>query len=173
MQPGSLARFTFTALSTLAAVLPAASAIAQQQWPQRPVRIIVPFPAGGSTMESVVRQLTRDMSIVNVSSCYAVTGRKGMPLYDASKAGLVALTRTLAHEEAAHGIRANAILPGSTYTDFHRMRGLRRDARSDNSLLGRWARPEEIAFPILWLASDEASFITGETLLVDGGLAIL
>ncbi len=112
-------------------------------------------------------------AIVNVSSCYAVTGRKGMPLYDASKAGLVALTRTLAHEEAAHGIRANAILPGSTYTDFHRMRGLRRDARSDNSLLGRWARPEEIAFPILWLASDEASFITGETLLVDGGLAIL
>lgn len=96
-----------------------------------------------------------------------------MPLYDASKAGLVALTRTLAHEEAAHGIRANAILPGSTYTEFHRKRGLRKYARSDNSLLGRWAQPEEIAFPILWLASDEASFITGETLLVDGGLAIL
>lgn len=112
-------------------------------------------------------------AIVNVSSCYAVTGRKGMPLYDASKAALIALTRTLAHEEAAHGIRANAILPGSTYTDFHRKRGLRKDARGDNSLLGRWARPEEIAFPILWLASDEASFITGETLLVDGGLAIL
>jgi len=112
-------------------------------------------------------------AIVNVSSCYAVTGRKGMPLYDASKAGLVALTRTLAHEEAAHGIRANAILPGSTYTEFHRKRGLRKYARSDNSLLGRWAQPEEIAFPILWLASDEASFITGETLLVDGGLAIL
>ena len=62
MQPGSLARFTFAALWTLAAVMPAASAMAQPQWPQRPVRIIVPFPAGGSTMESVVRQLTRDMS---------------------------------------------------------------------------------------------------------------
>ena len=62
MQPGSLAGFTFAALWTLAAVMPAASAIAQPQWPQRPVRIIVPFPAGGSTMESVVRQLTRDMS---------------------------------------------------------------------------------------------------------------
>lgn len=55
-------------------------------------------------------------SIVNVSSCYAVTGRKGMGIYDASKAGLLALTRTLAFEEAAHGVRANAVCPGSTLT---------------------------------------------------------
>jgi len=119
-------------------------------------------------------------SIVNVSSCYALTGRKGMAIYDASKAALIALTRTLAHEEAAHGIRANAVCPGSTLTDFHIGRGkaagksmaeLRR-ARDDNSLLGRWADPAEIAWPILWLASDEASFITGAVLPVDGGLAI-
>jgi 2-hydroxycyclohexanecarboxyl-CoA dehydrogenase len=111
-------------------------------------------------------------AIVNVSSCYGVTGRKGMAIYDATKAGLIALTRTLAHEEAAHGIRANAVCPGSTYTDFHKKRGLGADARDDNSLLGRWARPEEIAWPILWLASEEASFITGTTLMVDGGLHI-
>ena len=111
-------------------------------------------------------------AIVNVSSCYALTGRKGMALYDASKAALIALTRTLAHEEAAHGVRANAVCPGSTYTDFHRKRGLKRDARDDNSLAGRWAEPSEIAWPILWLASDEASFITGTTLPVDGGLHI-
>jgi meso-butanediol dehydrogenase/(S,S)-butanediol dehydrogenase/diacetyl reductase len=111
-------------------------------------------------------------SIVNVSSCYALTGRKGMALYDASKAALIALTRTLAHEEAAHGIRANAVCPGSTYTDFHRKRGLGKNARDDNSLAGRWAAPEEIAWPILWLASDEASFITGAVLPVDGGLTI-
>lgn len=115
---------------------------------------------------------SRKGAIVNVSSCYAVTGRKGMAIYDASKAALIALTRTLAHEEAARGIRANAICPGSTYTDFHRKRGLKKDARSDNSLAGRWASPEEIAWPILWLASDEASFITGTTLPVDGGLHI-
>src|SRR5258706_6175210 len=111
-------------------------------------------------------------SIVNVSSCYALTGRKGMAIYDASKAALIALTRTLAHEEAAHGVRANAVCPRSTYTDFHRKRGLKLNARDDNSLMGRWADPKEIAWPILWLASDEASFVTGAVLPVDGGLTI-
>jgi 2-hydroxycyclohexanecarboxyl-CoA dehydrogenase len=120
-------------------------------------------------------------SIVNVSSCYAVTGRAGMGLYDASKAGLLALTRTLAFEEAAQGIRANAVCPGSTLTDFHIERARRagktldtlKNERSDSSLLARWAAPEEVAWPILWLASDEASFITGTTLMVDGGLHVM
>ena len=120
-------------------------------------------------------------SIINVSSCYAVTGRKHMGLYDATKAGLLALTRTLAHEEAVHGIRANAICPGSTLTEFHVGRataaGKSVDAlkseRHDTSLIGRWATPEEIAWPILWLASNEAAFITGATLMVDGGLSIM
>jgi 2-hydroxycyclohexanecarboxyl-CoA dehydrogenase len=119
-------------------------------------------------------------SIVNVSSCYAVAGRKGMGLYDATKAGMLALTRTLAFEEAAHGIRANAVCPGSTLTDFHVRRakaagkGIEtlRQERQDTSLLGRWADPKEIAWPILWLASDEASFMTGATVMVDGGLSI-
>jgi len=111
-------------------------------------------------------------AIVNVSSCYALTGRKGMAIYDASKAALIALTRSLAHEEAARGIRVNAVCPGSPYTEFHRKRGLGKNARDDNSLAGRWAAPEEIAWPILWLASDEASFITGVALPVDGGLTI-
>ena len=95
-----------------------------------------------------------------------------MAIYDASKAGLIALTRTLAHEEAAHGIRANAVCPGSTFTDYHVKRGESKKARTGNSLLGRWADPKEIAWPILWLASDEASFITGAVLPVDGGLTI-
>jgi 2-hydroxycyclohexanecarboxyl-CoA dehydrogenase len=119
-------------------------------------------------------------AIVNVSSCYAVKGRKGMALYDATKAALLAMTRTLAHEEAAHGIRVNAVCPGSTLTDFHvdRTKAAGKSVeelktqRQDTSLLGRWADPMEIAFPILWLASDEASFITGTTLVVDGGLHV-
>jgi meso-butanediol dehydrogenase/(S,S)-butanediol dehydrogenase/diacetyl reductase len=117
-------------------------------------------------------------SIVNVSLCYAVTGRKGMGLYDATKAGMLALTRTLAFEEAAHGVRANTLCPGSTLTDFHVSRAtaagksLEKLAgeRQNTSMLARWAAPEEIACPILWLASDEASFITGTTLMVDAGL---
>jgi meso-butanediol dehydrogenase/(S,S)-butanediol dehydrogenase/diacetyl reductase len=120
-------------------------------------------------------------SIVNVSSCYAVSGRKGMGLYDATKAALLALTRTLAFEEAAHGVRANAVCPGSTLTDFHLNKAqaagksleLLKTQRQHTSLLGRWAEPVEIARPILWLASDEASFITGTTLMVDGGLHIM
>jgi meso-butanediol dehydrogenase/(S,S)-butanediol dehydrogenase/diacetyl reductase len=120
-------------------------------------------------------------SIVNVSSCYAVTGRKGMGLYDATKAGLLAMTRTLACEEAAHGVRVNAVCPGSTLTDFHVARAhaagksveALKTERQDTSLLARWAAPEEIAWPILWLASDEASFVTGATLMVDGGLSII
>ncbi len=120
-------------------------------------------------------------SIVNVSSCYAVTGRKGMGLYDATKAGILSMTRTLAFEEAGHGIRVNAVCPGSTLTDFHRDKAERggksvetlKTERRDSSLLGRWAAPEEIALPILWLACDEASFITGTTLMVDGGLHVM
>jgi len=120
-------------------------------------------------------------SIVNVSSCYAVTGRKGMGIYDTTKAGQLALTRTLAHEEAAHGVRVNAVCPGSTLTDFHVAKAQAsgksveklKTERQSTSLLGRWASPEEIAYPVLWFASDEASFITGATLLADGGLSIM
>jgi meso-butanediol dehydrogenase/(S,S)-butanediol dehydrogenase/diacetyl reductase len=120
-------------------------------------------------------------SIVNVSSCYAVTGRKGMGLYDTTKAGILAMTRTLACEEAAHGVRANAVCPGSTLTDFHTAKAKAagkdletlKGERTTTSLLARWATPQEIAWPILWLASDEASFITGTALMVDGGLSIM
>lgn len=119
--------------------------------------------------------------IVNVSSCYAVTGRKGMALYDATKAAQLAYTRTLAFEEAIHGVRVNAVCPGSTLTDFHvgRAKGAGksldqlRNERKDTSLIGRWADPQEIGWPIVWLASNEASFITGTTLMVDGGLHIM
>ncbi|WP_300552249.1 SDR family oxidoreductase [Limnohabitans sp. Rim8] len=120
-------------------------------------------------------------SIVNVSSSYAVKGCKGMALYDATKAAQLALTRSLACEEAVHGVRVNAVGPGSTLTDFHVGRAQKigksveqlNAERKDTSLLGRWAPPEEIAWPILWMASSEGSFITGSTLVVDGGLHIV
>jgi 2-hydroxycyclohexanecarboxyl-CoA dehydrogenase len=119
-------------------------------------------------------------SIVNVSSTHAVKGRKGMGIYDATKAGMLSMTRTLAFEEAEHGVRVNAVCPGSTLTDFHIERAAiagksietLKTERQTTSLLGRWAEPREIAAPILWLASDEASFITGASLMVDGGLSI-
>jgi 2-hydroxycyclohexanecarboxyl-CoA dehydrogenase len=120
-------------------------------------------------------------SIVNVSSCYAVVGRSGMPIYDATKAALLSLTRTLAFDESQNGVRTNAVCPGGTLTPFTMGRAvasgrkaeeMQEDRRTD-SLLQRWARPEEIAFPVLWLASDESSYMTGATIMVDGGLSIM
>ncbi|HEX9462164.1 MAG TPA: SDR family oxidoreductase [Alphaproteobacteria bacterium] len=116
-------------------------------------------------------------SIVTVSSCYAVRGRTGFAAYDASKAALLAVTRSLAAEAAPHGVRANAVCPGGTLTPFTIGRAsargrsepqMRAEPKAD-ALLARWAEPIEIAYPILWLASDEASYITGTVLMVDGG----
>lgn len=111
-------------------------------------------------------------SIVNTSSTYAVYGRKGMGAYDATKAGVLALTRTLAFEEAAHGVRANAICPGFTRTPFHvkRLGAAAVEELVPPCVMKRWAEPVELAYPMLWLASDEASYVTGATFMIDGGL---
>jgi NAD(P)-dependent dehydrogenase (short-subunit alcohol dehydrogenase family) len=116
-------------------------------------------------------------SIVNVSSTHAVHPRAGMGQYDVAKAGILSMTRTLAYEEACNGVRVNAVCPGLTLTPFHVRRAAPsgksesdlRAERVDVNLLQRWADPREVAFPILWLASDEASFVTASTLMVDGG----
>jgi NAD(P)-dependent dehydrogenase (short-subunit alcohol dehydrogenase family) len=116
-------------------------------------------------------------SIINVASTHAVNPRAGMGQYDVTKAGIVSLTKTLAFEEARHRIRVNAVCPGGTLTPFHlrraRSAGQTRDdlerAGEKMCLLGRWADAREVAYPILWLASDEASYVTGSVLMVDGG----
>lgn len=120
-------------------------------------------------------------SVVNVSSTHAVNPRAGMGQYDVTKAGIVSMTRTLAFEEARHGIRANAVCPGLTLTPYHLRRAeaagrTRQDLEQEGlagCLLGRWAEPEEIAAPILWLASNEASYVTATVLMVDGGRYVM
>jgi meso-butanediol dehydrogenase/(S,S)-butanediol dehydrogenase/diacetyl reductase len=119
-------------------------------------------------------------TIVNVSSVYGVVGREGMGQYDTTKAAVLGMTRALAVEEAPHGIRVNAVCPGGTITPYHIRRAASRGVseaelraqRSDSNLLGRWAEPREMAFPILFLACDESSFVTGATLMVDAGRSI-
>jgi NAD(P)-dependent dehydrogenase (short-subunit alcohol dehydrogenase family) len=119
-------------------------------------------------------------SIVNVSSANALRGRSGMAQYDTTKAGVLALTRSMAHDHAADGIRVNAVCPGPTLTMFHvRRRAAETGETLDEAraalasgtptLLKRQADPREVGYPILFLASDEASYITGATLMVDGG----
>ena len=116
-------------------------------------------------------------SIVNVSSMHAFIPRAGMGQYDVTKAGIVSMTRTLAFEEARYGVRVNAVCPGATFTPFHQKRFAadgRTQAEIDEiavrcCLLQRWAVPREIAYPILWLASAEASYVTGAAIMADGG----
>jgi 2-hydroxycyclohexanecarboxyl-CoA dehydrogenase len=120
-------------------------------------------------------------SIVVVSSAFALAGRENMGQYDATKAAALALTRVLACEEARFGVRVNAVCPGSTLTPWTigraSARGMSLEQLKERGavpcLLGRWAEPEEVAYPILWLASNEASFITGVSLPVDGGLTAM
>lgn len=120
-------------------------------------------------------------TIVNVSSVYGLMGRTGMGQYDTTKAAVLGLTRALAVEEAPHRVRVNAVCPGGTITPYHIRRAASqgvsettlRGQRTKDNLLGRWAEPREVAHPILFLASDDSSFITGATLMVDAGRSIL
>jgi NAD(P)-dependent dehydrogenase (short-subunit alcohol dehydrogenase family) len=113
-------------------------------------------------------------SVINVSSVNAVYGRKGMGAYDAMKAAVLPFTRTLAFEETEHGIRANSVCPGYTRTVFHtnRLGEDSVDAIVPPCVMRRCAEPEDLAYPMLWLASDEASYVTAATLMVDGGFPL-
>ncbi|HET8788517.1 MAG TPA: SDR family NAD(P)-dependent oxidoreductase [Actinomycetes bacterium] len=112
-------------------------------------------------------------SIVNVASIAGFTASPGLAAYGAAKAAVIALTRTLAVEAAPHGVRVNCLAPGWIRTELTRR--MWSDPETSRALvaqipLGRWADVEELAGPLLLLASDAGSYITGATLVVDGGL---
>jgi 3-oxoacyl-[acyl-carrier protein] reductase len=111
--------------------------------------------------------------IINVSSVSGVVGQAGQSNYSASKAGLIGLTKSLAREYANRGITVNAVAPGFVLTD------LTKDLPEDlvkqlNSVipLGRWGSAEEIARAAAFFASDDAAYVTGQVLNVDGGMAM-
>jgi len=118
-------------------------------------------------------------AIVNISSTAAVHGNYG--IYGAAKAGVEGLTRSLAVEYAPYGIRVNCVSPGwiktsATYPASESdpaARARRAAWEQETSLLGRMGHPDEIAQAVIFLASAQASFITGATLIVDGGLTII
>jgi 3-oxoacyl-[acyl-carrier protein] reductase len=112
-------------------------------------------------------------SIVNISSIVGLHGNWGQTNYAASKAGIIGFTKSLARELGSRNVRANVVAPGyvrSQLTDV-----LPEEATQTmlaNTPLGRLGDPEDVAGAVRFLCSDEASFITGEVLLVDGGLGM-
>jgi 3-oxoacyl-[acyl-carrier protein] reductase len=115
----------------------------------------------------------RSGSIVNLSSVVGVHGNPGQTNYGAAKAGIIGFTKSLARELGTRGVRANVVAPG--YIDTRLTQELPeelKDAMLQNTPLGRFGSPEDVAGAVRFLCSDEASFITGEVLLVDGGLGM-
>jgi 3-oxoacyl-[acyl-carrier protein] reductase len=127
------------------------------------------------TCRAAVRPMMkrRTGAIVNISSVVGLHGNPGQTNYAASKAGIIGLTKALARELGSRGVRANVIAPGyitSRLTDeiSEEMRAL----MLQNTPLGRLGDPEDVAGAVRFLCSDAAKFITGEVLLVDGGLGM-
>lgn len=112
-------------------------------------------------------------AIVNNASIVGLSGSRGTPGYVASKHAIVGLTRAAARDHADDGIRVNAVCPGTIHTPmYERREGT--DPAHDRSVaasipMGRLGRPEDVANAVLWLCSDRAGFITGQTLVIDGG----
>jgi meso-butanediol dehydrogenase/(S,S)-butanediol dehydrogenase/diacetyl reductase len=136
------------------------------------------FNACRAVLPQMIAQ--HDGRIVLVSSINALRAPPGMGVYDMTKTGVIGLARSLAVDHGRDGIRVNAVCPGATITDHHlRQAAARgqteaqlRERTRGYGLLGRVAEPAEIAAAIHFLASDAASFVTGSTLVVDGGFTI-
>jgi NAD(P)-dependent dehydrogenase (short-subunit alcohol dehydrogenase family) len=112
-------------------------------------------------------------AIVNNASNFGLVGSKGMPAYSAAKHGVVGLTKTAAIEYAQSGIRINAVCPGPVQTPLvDKIIALQPEivaAITEREPIGRMGQPNEIASAVLWLCSDQASFVVGSILSVDGG----
>ncbi len=125
--------------------------------------------------KAVTRQMMKQRSgrIVNIASIVGVMGNAGQANYVASKAGVIGLTKTTARELASRGITANAVAPGFITTDMTDQ--LNEDVQKTmmgQIPLGRFGAPEDVAKAALFLASDDASYMTGQTLHLDGGMVM-
>ena len=112
-------------------------------------------------------------AIVNLTSVVGIHGNPGQANYAASKAGIIGLTKSLARELGARGVRVNAIAPGYITTELTEvLSGGVHQLILGNTPLGRLGTPEDVAAAVRFLCSDEAAFVTGDVLLVDGGLGM-
>ncbi len=113
----------------------------------------------------------RQGSIISISSFGAARAHRQQPAYDATKGGIEALTRAMALDLAPFGIRVNAVGPGAIHTDEHEVQGPEARVRRAAPIpLGRVGDPADVAGAVAFLASDDASYITGQLIYVDGGM---
>lgn len=113
----------------------------------------------------------RSGSIINISSVSGVSGNAGQANYSAAKAGLIGLTKSVAKELGSRGIRVNAVAPGFIETDMtDAMPDSAKEAIKGQITMGRIGTPDDIANVVAFLASDAASYVTGQTIAVDGGM---
>lgn len=125
--------------------------------------------------KACIRSMMRNKwgRIINVSSVVAESGNPGQVAYSASKAALLGMTRTLAREYASRGITVNAVAPGFIETDMtSELSETARQAIIDQTPVGRIGRTEEVAAAVVFLASEEASYITGQVVRVNGGMYV-
>jgi 3-oxoacyl-[acyl-carrier protein] reductase len=129
------------------------------------------FHTTKATLKGMMKR--RAGRIINVSSIVGITGNKGQANYAASKAGLIGFTKSVAKEYASRNILVNCVAPGFIETEM--TDALPSEARAsllEEIALGRLGRPEDVAGTVLFLASDLAGYITGQVLVVDGGMVI-
>jgi len=127
------------------------------------------------TMRFVSRQMLkqREGRIINLASVVGITGNAGQTNYAASKAGVIGMTKTAARELASRGITVNAIAPGFIETDMtDKLSDKVKEQMSGQIPLGRFGKPEQVAKAAAFLASDDAAYITGQVLNVDGGMVM-
>lgn len=125
--------------------------------------------------QAVLRPMMKERSgsIIHMSSIVGLTGNPGQAAYCAAKAGLIGLTKSMAKELASRNIRVNAVAPGYIQTDMtDALTPEQREAFAKEIPLQRAGTPEEIAAAVLYLASDASSYVTGQTIVVDGGLGM-
>jgi 3-oxoacyl-[acyl-carrier protein] reductase len=136
------------------------------------IDLSAPFRLVRAALRGMVRR--RAGRIINISSIVGATGNAGQANYAAAKAGLIGMTKALAQEVASRGITVNAVAPGFIATPMtDKLSDQQRTKLTEAIPLGRLGQPDDVAAAVAYLASDEAAWVTGATLHVNGGMAML